>query len=413
MAVEAHLPQRHDPFQPPTKPLEQALPDAAQIPLQAFELPDFPPEAAHLKELTLTSDIKPTEYADLLAKALPENAVPKSIPKGIELLTLELFSLGYPPSFLTSLSQELPRLKALTLYCHLIDGVSDASRKDAGEFMYNILTGNKENEGGLRELHLLDIFCRRGFLAGLGSILEELESSTSSDSSAAMRFLEVSYTYRGHSDPGFLSRIPGDELPLMLISSLIAASFRLSPAPSEQDNATGLSEQLPDDPAHVDADGNRIPGQKPQGIIPLSSAHPGTTLLVERLTRVARNTKEPETVRSGKGPQALKMLDCTLYTLTLDQLTLVINHQTELAVLSASVLVRTDEHAKKSLLHTIQSGSQALETVELVGVPEEKLEEVSLPSSMNDTTKLTILESLPLCFPRYFPHGIRNGSLVR
>lgn len=413
MAVEAHLPQRHDPFQPPTKPLEQALPDAAQIPLQAFELPDFPPEAAHLKELTLTSDIKPTEYADLLAKALPENAVPKSIPKGIELLTLELFSLGYPPSFLTSLSQELPRLKALTLYCHLIDGVSDASRKDAGEFMYNILTGNKENEGGLRELHLLDIFCRRGFLAGLGSILEELESSASSDSSAAMRFLEVSYTYRGHSDPGFLSRIPGDELPLMLISSLIAASFRLSPAPSEQDNATGLSEQLPDDPAHVDADGNRIPGQKPQGIIPLSSAHPGTTLLVERLTRVARNTKEPETVRSGKGPQALKMLDCTLYTLTLDQLTLVINHQTELAVLSASVLVRTDEQAKKSLLHTIQSGSQALETVELVGVPEEKLEEVSLPSSMNDTTKLTILESLPLCFPRYFPHGIRNGSLVR
>ena len=413
MAVEAHLPQRHDPFQPPTKPLEQALPDAAQIPLQAFELPDFPPEAAHLKELTLTSDIKPTEYADLLAKALPENAVPKSIPKGIELLTLELFSLGYPPSFLTSLSQELPRLKALTLYCHLIDGVSDASRKDAGEFMYNILTGNKENEGGLRELHLLDIFCRRGFLAGLGSILEELESSASSDSSTAMRFLEVSYTYRGHSDPGFLSRIPGDELPLMLISSLIAASFRLSPAPSEQDNATGLSEQLPDDPAHVDADGNRIPGQKPQGIIPLSSAHPGTTLLVERLTRVARNTKEPETVRSGKGPQALKMLDCTLYTLTLDQLTLVINHQTELAVLSASVLVRTDEQAKKSLLHTIQSGSQALETVELVGVPEEKLEEVSLPSSMNDTTKLTILESLPLCFPRYFPHGIRNGSLVR
>ena len=413
MAVEAHLPQRHDPFQPPTKPLEQALPDAAQIPLQTFELPDFPPEAAHLKDLTLTSDIKPTEYADLLAKALPENAVPKSIPKGIELLTLELFSLGYPPSFLTSLSQELPRLKALTLYCHLIDGVGDASRKDAGEFMYNILTGNKENEGGLRELHLLDVFCRRGFLAGLGSILEELESSTSSDSSAAMRFLEVSYTYRGHSDPGFLSRIPGDELPLMLISSLIAASFRLSPAPSEQDNATGLSEQLPDDPAHVDADGNRIPGQKPQGIIPLSSAHPGTTLLVERLTRVARNTKEPETVRSGKGPQALKMLDCTLYTLTLDQLTLVINHQTELAVLSASVLVRTDEQAKKSLLHTIQSGSQALETVELVGVPEEKLEEVSLPSSMNDTTKLTILESLPLCFPRYFPHGIRNGSLVR
>ena len=382
MAVEAHLPQRLDPFQPLTGPLEQALPDAAQIPLQTFELPDFPPEAAHLKDLTLTSDIKPTEYADLLAKALPENAVPKSIPKGIELLTLELFSLGYPPSFLTRLSQELPRLKALTLYCHLIDGISDASRKDAGEFMYNVLTGNKENKGGLRELHLLDVFCRKGFLAGLGSILEELESSASSDSSTAMRFLEVSYTYRGHSDSDFLTRIPGDELPLMLVPSLIAASFRLSPPPSGQDNATGLSEQLPDDPAHVDADGNRIPGQKPQGIIPLSSTHPGSALLVKKLTDVVSNTEEQEAVRSGKGPQALKMLDCTLYILTLDQLTLVINHQTELAVSSASVRVRTDGQAKKSLLHTIQSGSQALETVELVGVPEEKFEEVSLPPAL-------------------------------
>ena len=80
------------------------------------------------------------------------------------------------------------------------------------------------------------------------------------------------------------------------------------------------------------------------------------------------------------------MLDCTLYTLALDQLTRVINHQTELAVLSASVLVRTDEQAKKPLLDTILSGSQALETVELVGVPEETLDEVrSPPNSMNIT----------------------------
>ena len=382
MAAEVHPDQGHDSFQPPTETFENALPNAAQIPLQKFELPDFPPEAAHLKDLTLTSDIKPTEYSDLLATTLPANAVPKSIPKGIELLTLELFSLGYPPSFLTRLSQELPRLKALTLYCHLVDGISDASRKDAGEFMYNVLTGNKENGGGLRELHLLDVFCRKGFLSGLGSIFEELESSALSDSSAAMRFLEVSYTYRGHSDSGFLSRIPGDELPLMLVPSLIAASFRLSPAPSEKDNTTGLSEQLPDDPAHVDADGNSIPGQKPQGIIPLSSAHPGTMLLVEKLTGAIRNNQEPEAIGSGKGPQTLKMLDCTLYTLTLNQLARVVNHQTELAVLSASVLVRTDEQAKKSILDMIQSGSQALETVELVGVPEEKFEEVSLPPTL-------------------------------
>lgn len=369
-----------DPIQTP-KTLKQPLPNAAQIPLQTFQLPDFPPEAAHLKELTLTADIKPSEYSDLLATTVSSDAISKSIPEGIESLTLELFSLGYPASFLTNLAQSLPNLKALTLYSHLIDGISDASRKDAGEFIFNVLVGNRDNGGGLRELHLLDAFCRKGFYAGVGETLEDLYLD--GDAASALLLLEVSYTYRGHSDPGFLSRVHGDEIPLMLVPSLIAVSLRLSPPPLDQ-AASELSNGLPYDPSDVDAEGNPIPGQKPQGIIPFPSTQPGTALLVEKLTPSLETPKGETEDPPIPGPQALKMLDSTLYTLTLDELSRILGHQTQLAVLNASVLVGTGDHAKKSILNTIRSASQALETVELVGVPEEYAE-VS-PYSLHNLT---------------------------
>ncbi|BCR85388.1 uncharacterized protein ACHE_20846A [Aspergillus chevalieri] len=410
MATEIDPRQGVDPLQTP-KPLKRPLPNAAQIPLRTFHIPDFPPEAAHLKELTLTSDIKPSEYSDLLATTVSSDAISKSIPEGIESLTLELFSLGYPASFLANLGQALPNLKALTLYSHLIDGISDASRKDAGEFMFNALVGNGDNGGGLRELHLLDAFCRKGFYAGIGETLEDLYLD--GDAASAMLLLEVSYTYRGHSDPDFLSRVHGDEIPLMLVPSLIAVSLRLSPQPQDG-SAAGFSNGLPYDPADVDADGNPIPGQKPQGIIPFPSTYPGTALLVEKLTPTLETTEDETEDPPIPGPQALKMLDSTLYTLTLDELSRILGHQTQLAVLNASVLIGTDEHAKKTILNTIRSASPALETVELVGVPEEFIEE-SLLSAFHEifptaADMAALSESLPqldslsmniLCAPKF------------
>lgn len=198
---------------------EPQKPTGAQIPLPTFHLPDLPPEAAHLTHLTLTSDIKPTDYASLLANPVSADAIPASIPQAIESLTLELFSLGYPAPFLTSLGKALPRLKTLTVYSQLIDGVSEASRADAGTFMYDILSR------GLQELHLLDVFCRKGFLGGLGQVMDDnvtapaaaaapgdgagAGADADADKKGTMRFLEVSYTYRGHSDKGFLARVPG------------------------------------------------------------------------------------------------------------------------------------------------------------------------------------------------------------
>jgi hypothetical protein len=365
----------------------ETLPTAAQILLQDFTLPTFPAKASSLRALTLTCDIKPTEYSDLLNSTSPaeeEDTNQTSIPKEIESLTLELFSLGYPSPFLTRLGKALPKLKILTLYSQLGDGVSEASRKDAGDFFSDALTGGghgHQEDGGLRELHLLDVFFRKGFVSGLGGILEDT-------SREVLRFLEVSYTYRGHSDSAFLDRISGDELPTMLVPSLIAASFSLA-APLT--NPTGPAD-FPDDPADVDESGVPIPGRKPEGIIPLGHRHPGVEILMRKLTGTGEgevaerkdddknNNDEDEPASlpgSGPGPRNLKMLDTTIYTLDATQLASIVRSQEGLAVLSASVIadVNDTKASKTALLDALQGGKDGhggkeLEIIEIVGIPE-------------------------------------------
>ncbi|KAB8216303.1 hypothetical protein BDV33DRAFT_194481 [Aspergillus novoparasiticus] len=347
------------------------LPTAAQIPLQTFHLPAFPPEAANLKHLTLTSDIKPTDYADFLSIPLSTDAIP-SLPRGLESLTLELFSLGYPAPFLTRLGKALPNLKDLTLYSHLIDGVSDSSRRDAGDFIHGLLTGSKVKDqdtsggGGLRELHLLDVFCRKGFISGIGDILQDLDGGGGDGRrcQTTLRFLEVSYTYRGHSDGEFLSRIPVDELPGLIVGGLVGVSLRLEATSTSTSTAGAGLEGVPDDPADVDEDGVRV-GRKPEGIVPVGSGHEGTKLLVEKLGG------------SGTGDESgLKMLDCTLYALSLEQMGRVLKRQRRLAVLSVSVLLPEGDEAKRGLLETLRLGGEELEVVEVVGVPGQKWKDV-------------------------------------
>ncbi|KAF7589803.1 hypothetical protein BBP40_003865, partial [Aspergillus hancockii] len=65
------------------------------------------------------------------------------------------------------------------------------------------------------------------------------------------------------------------------------------------------------------------------------------------------------------------MLDCTLYTLSVEQLGRVLGYQRQLAVLSVSVLVSRDEGAKRRLLDALRAGGPELEIVEIVGVPGE------------------------------------------
>ena len=80
--MNAHLNDAVDPVQA----------QVAQIPLQSFNIPVFPPEAlaADVKSLILTSDMPLHEYPSLLQSAFSIPALPQSVTS----LTLELFSLG-------------------------------------------------------------------------------------------------------------------------------------------------------------------------------------------------------------------------------------------------------------------------------------------------------------------------------
>ncbi|KAK2767389.1 hypothetical protein FQN54_003545 [Arachnomyces sp. PD_36] len=371
---------------------DQDHPTAAQVSLQTFQLPSFPSEpSSNLKSLTLTSDIKPTDYSSLVTtpSSIP---IPDSFPPTIESLTLELFSLGYPANFLTSLAKSTENLKSLTLYSQLIDGVNDASRQDAGEFMNSALIGNESNGGGLRELHLLDVFSRKGFVLGLGSILEHIPEEKS-----VLRFLEISYTYRGHSDPEFLNRVLGDELPALLVPSLIAASFNLSTADAPPTGeGEGEGDALPNDPADVDENGVPIPGRRPEGIMPWSKTSVGTTMLVRKLSGPVEEREEGEDkdkgggereAGSGPGPRSLKLLDSTFYAIDVPQFKRIVAAQKGLSVLSSSVVVSPDDSWKRGFLEALRGGKD-LEIVEIVGVPNEEFDKEATSSSISFLEKI-------------------------
>ena len=128
----------------------------AQISIQSFKLPDFPSEARALKALTLTSDINVEQYQSILKQ---DFSIPSTIPHGIESLTLELFSLGYPPGFLQHLADRLPNLKSVIIYSQLFPGLSAQSQNDAVLFLKKLPS--------IRALHLLDVFARPGSKLGL------------------------------------------------------------------------------------------------------------------------------------------------------------------------------------------------------------------------------------------------------
>ena len=139
-----------------------SFPLAAQIPVQSFTLPTFPPEASHLRELTLTSDIPLPDYQPLVTTGA-EYEVPV-LPQSITHLTLELFSLGFPgrnPHFLTNLARTLPNLKSITFFSCLIDGLTEHSREDAEAFF------SPKSTPQLREIHVIDSFVRPGFWSAI------------------------------------------------------------------------------------------------------------------------------------------------------------------------------------------------------------------------------------------------------
>ena len=273
----------------PETPSEGYFPLAAQIPLQSFVFPIFPPQASRLRELTLTCDIKLDEYQEILKKHSLEEQRKGSylrIRMSVGRHTLQAIvwssmhrtylqhykhrtRIVYPGIscwLAEECCKESAEAEKLDLLSCLIDGLDEGSRNDAMSMLEMLK---------LRDLHVIDSFTRPGFwreaAIGLSEEHERAKEAHTEDEEGQylppgqrLQVLEMSYTYRGHSDPEFMSRIAGEELPELLGSGLVAASFNLlaPPRPPPQDD--GVESNLLEDPANLDEKGELIDrnGQK-------------------------------------------------------------------------------------------------------------------------------------------------------
>lgn len=328
----------------PGPPVDPGEAQGAQVPLQTFTIPDFPPSARGLKALTLTSDIKVDEYQSILSEPF---AVP-SLPVGIESLTLELFSLGYPAGFLTALAERLPNLKSVVIYSQLFAGITDESQKDAVEFFKRLPF--------LRALHLLDVFARPHFFEDAAQWLKYNTSDTPGEARRGLMFLEVNYTFR-HEDEDFMAKIQATELPSLVGPGLISCSFNVStPEDAGEDE---------EDPSTIQQAGNK------EGVMAFNKSL--TDGLVDALTN-------EETY-----PRGLRAMNSTLYTLTPSQLTKVLKTQKNVMVMNVTVEMEPGEKCKKELMKAMEL-CKNLEQVEVVANPSLQFFMAVCPPSTPSTT---------------------------
>ncbi|KAK5938592.1 hypothetical protein PMZ80_008781 [Knufia obscura] len=336
---------------------DQQVPLAAQIPLESFTLPTFPPAASHLRSLTLTSDINLNDYQ---SKHLhPGTFEPSTtLPKSITHLTLELFSLGFPAPFLKELAKSLPNLQSLTLFSCLIDGLDDASRKDTLAFF-------KSTASTLKELHVVDTFARVGFWKEVGDIFSS-SNATSGDSDAGLKVLEVSYTYRGHHESDFLNRTAGEEWSALITPSLMGVSLNFA-APPEDESDVGMQAEKPEDQEELKAQ---------DGILPFASD--GRASLAIRRKFEALSTR-----KQGAGTM-LKVLNLSMFALRPAEVGEVLyacaaagNGDEGVVGLTVSILLEEKwlETLSKELAH--HDAGKALESLELTGVPGDSSTEVA------------------------------------
>lgn len=347
---------------------DPAQAQGAQIPLQNFHIPNFPPQAHGLQALTLTADIKLDEYQSLLTQPF---SVPATLPPSIESLTLELFSLGYPAGFLAELAASLSVVKSLVVYSQLLGGIGDDSQKDAVEMFTRLK--------GLRALHLLDVFARPGFFRAVApwvtysdgsdsavkaqtgprivdeedEVGEKKEVETAKEVRRGLMFLEINYTTQ-HGDEAFLSKVPATELPLLIGPGLITLAFNVSGADVTDD---------PDDPTNSEEASRQKAGQKGEGedVVQKDGVMTFNKTLAPVLIEALTN--------SETRPQNLRVLNTTLYTITLADLKTLMETHTGLMVLMVTMEIEDAASCRSQLLDIWGRHGQKLEQVEIVISP--------------------------------------------
>ncbi|OAP59161.1 hypothetical protein AYL99_06459 [Fonsecaea erecta] len=331
-----------------------SYPLAAQIPLKGFQLPEFPAHASRLRELTFTADIKLDEYQDMVqthSDAIITQPPLPDLPKSITHLTFELFGLGFPgtPPFLTRLARSLPNIRSVTFFSCLIDGLDDASRKDAEKFF--------ECLPNLRELHIIDSFARPGFFKAAGRLLE---AHAKGDASEGLKLVDVSYTFRGHEDSDFLARVQGEDLPSLIVKGLVGASFDF--VPERQDELAEAPEG---------EDGKKDSQKVNEGILPFASDGRAPTAVRKRF----------EDMSHGGQLKSLKILNLGMYTLRPVEVGEVVyacaggEEAAGLVDITVSILLEEDWAAKLAEGLQYKGVAAVLEGIEVIGVPDKAQEE--------------------------------------
>lgn len=319
------------------QPVEPSRANGAQIPLEDFNIPQFPREAGGLMALTLTSAIEGDNYLELLQQPFTVTHLPPSI----QSLTLELFALGYPQGFLKALIAELPELRSLVIFSQLFTGTSNETVEDAIAF----IGGAKK----LRALHLLDTFVTTAFVKGIAPLVKKLEKP--------LMFVEVNYTNRPE-DKDFMTRIPTADLPLLVHPGLV--SFSLNIASPEASDAASQEES--------DA--------LQEGIQTVGGKHS------DALTKALLDDET--------APRVVKGLNITLYSISPDQLRQIVAKHKGLMVINVSVAVGGESEWKTPVFNALAAGEN-LEQIEIVLCPTSDTFELDLAI---EEKRLTVLAGM-------------------
>ncbi|KAK5236366.1 hypothetical protein LTR47_002317 [Exophiala xenobiotica] len=349
-----------------------SYPLAAQIPLKDFILPEFPPHASRLRELTLTADIKLDEYQAMLQeRPLTQPPLP-NVPSSITHLTLELFGLGFPgtPPFLGRLAKALPNLTSLTFFSCLIDGLDDASRKDAERLF--------EGCAKLQEVHVIDSFARPGFFKAVGEILEKRcgggDGGDGGSGDNGLKVVDVSYTFRGHEDSDFLARVAGEELASLIVPGLIGASFDFVPVPrrDELEEESGGTEGAEVERREGDKSNKKEKKKEkmPEGILPFASDGRAPAAMKKRFEKLS----------TPEGPlRSVKVLNLGMFSLRPVEVGEIVyacaggggeGHEAGLVDLTVAVLLEENWAADLVKGFGYKEVGGALEGIEIIGVPD-------------------------------------------
>lgn len=226
-----------------------------------------------------------------------------------------------------------------------MDGITEPSRADAEAFF--------EKTPLLAELHVLDTFARVGFWQTVARIIQQRakESKDVADN-AGLKVLEVSYTYRGFDDDGFLARVGGEEWAEYVVDGAVGLAFGLVPEAAAADGSTEAGEKE----------------KQIEGILPFAVDSRASEGLRKRFKGASKGSLVD-----------LKMLDLSLWTLRPGDIADILNactgeSQTGGGMVDMTLSVLMEDGWLKRLAEALSLRGRSIEGLEIIGIPSDPKE---------------------------------------